>query len=62
MPVYEYKCKDCGNVIERHCKINEKLSWAFCKKCGELAFRIPSISNFHLKGGGWEKDGYGDKK
>jgi hypothetical protein len=49
-------------VIEKHCKISEKLSFALCPKCGELALVIPSISSFHLKGSGWEKDGYGNKK
>jgi putative FmdB family regulatory protein len=62
MPVYEYKCDGCGKVIEKHHKINEKLSFALCPKCGKLAFVIPSVSNFHLKGGNWAKEGYGNKK
>ena len=30
--------------------------------CGKQANKVPSLSNFHLKGGGWAKDNYGNKK
>lgn len=62
MAVYEYECEDCGNVTEKHCKINERLLLTLCPECGKMACIIPSVSSFHLKGGNWAKEGYGNKK
>jgi putative FmdB family regulatory protein len=66
MPVYEYKCTWCGNVIELFSKrIHEQQSLSHpCGPCGDIWSerkheRIISTSNFHLHGGGWAKDGYG---
>ena len=33
-----------------------------CPVCDNKAERILSLGSFHLKGGGWYKDGYGDKR
>ena len=62
MAVYDFKCRSCNKIIEKHYKILDKPLGIVCPKCGEIALGIPSMSNFHLKGGGWYKDGYGDKK
>lgn len=62
MAVYEYECKNCKKVIEKHYKINHRSNFTVCPECGEMALVIPSVSSFHLKGGGWEKDGYGGTK
>ena len=64
MPIYEYKCEDCGVEFE------EMLHWsekdipidAPCTKCEGKVHLKMSLGSFHLKGGGWYKDGYGDKK
>ena len=77
MPLYEYRCEDCGNEFEemlhfseREDPINEP-----CKNMIVIGGHMPdpvrcngkvhlkmSIGSFHLKGGGWYKDGYGTKQ
>lgn len=59
MPVYNYKCKVCGKEHESFEKMDTKKIKC---TCGNDADKVPSLSNFHLKGGGWYKDGYGNKK
>lgn len=58
MPIYEYVCEKCQNELEALQKVSDpKLT--VCPECGESALkRKTSISAFHLKGGGWYKDGY----
>ena len=56
MPCYELKCKSCGYEFEVMQKMNEPNSR--CLKCKGETERQISKSNFHLKGGGWYKDGY----
>jgi len=58
MPIYLFKCR-CGAEFEKMCKMKDTV--AFCK-CGQKAKKIPSLPNFHLKGGGWFKDGYSKDK
>ena len=53
MPLYEYRCEECGEVVE---KLQQRPRAPKC--CGGKMERLPSVSNFALKGGGWEKDGY----
>ena len=62
MPIYEYLCRSCGFEFEEVQKFSDPSfdecpSWA--KSCAE---RKVSISSFHLKGGGWYKDGYSNKE
>ena len=60
MPIYEYECTDCGAVIEVMQKVNTRRAPGRCEKCsGKLKKKI-SVTSFHLKGGGWYSDGYGD--
>ena len=62
MPIYEYSCHECGNDFEEIQKFSDP-PITLCPSCGSLeAKRKVSVSAFHLKGGGWYKDGYGDKK
>jgi putative FmdB family regulatory protein len=58
MPIYEYKCEDCGYEFEIQQKITEK-PLEKCTKCkkGKVS-RLISATAFTLKGGGWYKDGY----
>ena len=61
MPIYEYKCPKCG-IFEAIQSFSEKP--LKCKPdceekgCPKKAERLISQSAFHLKGGGWYKDGY----
>ena len=58
MPIYEYLCKSCGYKFEEVQKFSD-LSLEECPDCGKnSAQRQVSMSSFHLKGGGWYKDGY----
>ena len=62
MPIYEYSCHECGNDFEEIQKFSDP-PIELCPSCGSLeAKRKVSVSAFHLKGGGWYKDGYSDKK
>jgi len=61
MPVYEYKCQDCGTQFEELQNISDK-PLQKCKKCGGRVQRLISQSSFTLKGGGWYKDGYSRSK
>ena len=59
MPIYEYECTDCGNLIEVIQKIGARAPGR-CEKCtGKLKKKI-SRASFQLKGGGWYSDGYGN--
>jgi putative FmdB family regulatory protein len=54
MPIYEYKCKKCGNVSEYIQKFSDPLM-TDCNECGTPGSleRIMSLGSFHLKGSGW---------
>ena len=61
MPIYEYLCASCGFQFEEVQKFNDP-PLEECPNCGEKsASRQVSMSAFHLKGGGWYKDGYSGK-
>ena len=61
MPIYEYLCESCGYQFEEVQKFND-LPLDECPDCGKnSASRQVSVSAFHLKGGGWYKDGYSGK-
>ena len=61
MPIYEYLCTSCGYQFEEVQKFSEP-SFEECPDCGKnSAQRQVSMSSFHLKGGGWYKDGYSSK-
>ena len=62
MPIYEYICKNCEHEFEEVQKFSET-SLEKCPDCGQnTAERQVSMSSFHLKGGGWYKDGYSNNK
>jgi putative FmdB family regulatory protein len=45
MPIYEYKCKGCGEEFEAFRSIHEKDESVECPKCGRThPRRIPSSS------------------
>jgi putative FmdB family regulatory protein len=58
MPRYQYLCEKCqlDCIIDK--KVAEIDKEELCIICGSRMARIPSLTAFHLKGGGWAKDGY----
>ena len=63
MPIYEYVCKSCGHEFEEMQRFSDA-PLEQCPSCQEESSvqRKVSKSAFHLKGGGWYKDGYGSAK
>ena len=66
MPIYEYKCENCGyefeemfHFSEREDPLNTPCSFPTCG--GKVHLKM-SLGSFHLKGDGWAKDGYGKRK
>jgi putative FmdB family regulatory protein len=53
MPIYEYKCRQCGHISEFIKKMNTNDKFEVCPACGGKAVRIVSQSSFILKGSGW---------
>jgi putative FmdB family regulatory protein len=57
MPIYRYRCGNCGGHEEHLQKVSDPPK-QHCAKCGgELAKQMTAAA-FHLKGGGWYKDLY----
>jgi putative FmdB family regulatory protein len=52
MPIYEYQCAACGQVVERWQKISDA-PLTECPACGGSLHKIISSCAFHLKGSGW---------
>ena len=64
MPIYEYKCDLCNGLWEEIQKFSDDLL-TVCKSCekeGGVHKLFSGGIAFHLKGGGWHKDGYSSKK
>jgi putative FmdB family regulatory protein len=60
MPIYEFRCKKCGNQIEVYQKFSDKPPTR-CKKCGGRLEKMISKAAFQLKGEGWYVTEYGRK-
>jgi putative FmdB family regulatory protein len=61
MPIYEYYCENCNEEIEVIQKFSDD-PMTQCPSCSENTLKKKtSMAAFHLKGGGWYKDGYGDE-
>jgi putative FmdB family regulatory protein len=63
MPIYEYRCANCGHELEKLQKISDP-PLVDCPACGQAALqKLVSAAGFRLKGGGWyETDFKKDKK
>ena len=61
MPIYAYHCQNCGADAEYIQKFSDP-PMAVCEKCGGKLERAVTAAAFHLKGGGWYKDGYASAK
>lgn len=60
MPIYEYKCLDCGLHLEKMQKVSEE-SLKLCEKCGGKLEKQWSLSGFQFKGAGWYVTDYAKK-
>ena len=75
MPLYEYKCEDCGHEFEEMLHFSERdvplntpceqqieQTKHMSFKCdGKIHLKM-SLGSFQLKGDGWYKDGYERKR
>lgn len=61
MPIYEYKCLDCGMHLEKMQKVSDA-PLALCENCGGKLEKQWSRSGFQFKGEGWYVTDYAGKK
>lgn len=53
MPIYEYRCSNCGHELETLQKISDD-PLKECPACGQESLqKLVSAASFRLKGGGW---------
>ncbi len=53
MPIYEYKCSDCGHVLDALQGVNDA-PLEECPKCSKNSLKkLISAPNFRLSGEGW---------
>jgi putative FmdB family regulatory protein len=53
MPIYEYRCNDCGRETEALQKVSDT-PLKVCPECGhETLVKLVSAAGFQLKGTGW---------
>lgn len=60
MPIYEYECSQCGNIVEALQRFSDK-PLSKCARCSGKLHRLISQSAFHLKGSGWYVTDYAGK-
>ena len=62
MPIYEYKCDECGAIFENFQKITDK-DLDICQSCKNSGIKkLISSSGFRLKGSGWYETDFKGKK
>ena len=63
MPIYEYRCAECGHEMEKLQKISDA-PLTDCSACGKPVLqKLVFVVGFCFKGGGWyETDFKGGKK
>lgn len=62
MPIYEYKCAECGSIFEHFQKMTDK-DIDICQTCNKGGVKkIISSSGFRLKGSGWYETDFKGKK
>jgi len=53
MPIYEYRCSDCGHKLEALQKLSDS-PLTDCPACGKARLsKLISAAGFQLKGSGW---------
>lgn len=60
MPIYEYKCAQCGTIVEAIQKFSDR-PLTTCTKCSGKLHKLISQSSFHLKGSGWYVTDYANR-
>jgi putative FmdB family regulatory protein len=60
MPIYEYKCADCGEHIEKMRRVSDE-PLTVCENCGGKLEKQLSLSGFQFKGEGWYVTDYSKK-
>lgn len=60
MPLYEYRCKKCGESSEFLQRFDDPPKTE-CPKCSGELEKLLSAPAFHLKGSGWYKTDYAAK-
>lgn len=61
MPIYEYRCADCGAQLEKMQKVSDA-PLTVCENCGGKLEKQWSLSGFQFKGEGWYVTDYSGKK
>ncbi len=61
MPIYEYKCADCGTQLEKMQKVSDE-PLTKCESCGGRLEKQWSRTGFQFKGEGWYVTDYAGKK
>lgn len=61
MPIYEYKCQECGTHLEKMQKVSDT-PLTVCENCGGKLEKQWSRSGFQFKGEGWYVTDYAGKK
>lgn len=61
MPIYEYKCLECGISLEKMQKVSDE-TLTVCENCGGKLEKQWSLSGFQFKGAGWYVTDYAGKK
>ena len=61
MPIYEYKCQQCGLQFEKRQSVSDS-PLATCEKCHGKLEKQWSLSGFQFKGAGWYVTDYAGKK
>jgi putative FmdB family regulatory protein len=60
LPLYEYRCRKCGAVVEKIQKFSDP-PLVKCQKCGGRLEKLVSASAIQFKGSGWYVTDYGRK-
>jgi len=60
MPIYEYKCQQCGSQFEKRQSVSEE-PLISCEKCHGKLEKQWSLSGFQFKGAGWYVTDYAGK-
>ena len=61
MPIYEYKCQQCGVHFEKRQNVSDE-PLTTCEKCHGKLEKQWSLSGFQFKGAGWYVTDYAGKK
>lgn len=60
MPIYEYKCQQCGLQFEKRQSVSDE-PLTTCEKCHGKLEKQWSLSGFQFKGAGWYVTDYAGK-